>query len=111
MQRLSLFPDIEIKKDVRWVDEGHIVTAAGISAGIDMSLHYHWRKGTGRSLCKWAENTLSIRGYKQITLWVFADNIQSRKFYETIGYLLDGASKILNIGKLLQAVRYLKTLQ
>jgi transcriptional regulator GlxA family with amidase domain len=35
----SMFPDIEIKKDVRWVDEGHIVTAAGISAGIDMSLH------------------------------------------------------------------------
>ena len=34
-----MFPDIEIKKDVRWVDEGHIVTAAGISAGIDMSLH------------------------------------------------------------------------
>ena len=35
----SMFPDIQIKKDVRWVDEGHIVTAAGISAGIDMSLH------------------------------------------------------------------------
>jgi transcriptional regulator GlxA family with amidase domain len=35
----SIFPDIEIIKDVRWVDEGHIVTAAGISAGIDMSLH------------------------------------------------------------------------
>ncbi len=35
----SMFPGIEIKKDVRWVDEGRIVTAAGISAGIDMSLH------------------------------------------------------------------------
>ena len=35
----TMFPDIEIKKDVRWVDEGHVVTAAGISAGIDMSLH------------------------------------------------------------------------
>jgi transcriptional regulator GlxA family with amidase domain len=35
----SMFPDIEIKKDVRWVDEGNVVTAAGISAGIDMSLH------------------------------------------------------------------------
>jgi transcriptional regulator GlxA family with amidase domain len=35
----SMFPNIKIKKDVRWVDEGHIVTAAGISAGIDMSLH------------------------------------------------------------------------
>ena len=35
----SMFPDIVIKEDVRWVDEGHVVTAAGISAGIDMSLH------------------------------------------------------------------------
>ena len=36
---VSMFPDIKIKKNVRWVDEGQIVTAAGISAGIDMSLH------------------------------------------------------------------------
>ena len=35
----SMFPDIELKKDVRWVDEGNVVTSAGISAGIDMSLH------------------------------------------------------------------------
>ncbi|MCP4623560.1 MAG: DJ-1/PfpI family protein [bacterium] len=35
----SMFPDIEIKKGVRWVDQGNIVTSAGISAGIDMSLH------------------------------------------------------------------------
>ncbi|MCP4761028.1 MAG: DJ-1/PfpI family protein [archaeon] len=35
----SMFPDIKIKKNVRWVDEGSVVTAAGISAGIDMSLH------------------------------------------------------------------------
>lgn len=28
-----------IQKNVRWVDEGPIVTAAGISAGIDMGLH------------------------------------------------------------------------
>lgn len=36
---ISMFPDIEIQRDVRWVDEGRIVTSAGISAGIDMSLH------------------------------------------------------------------------
>ncbi len=35
----SMFPDIIIRKNVRWVDEGAVVTAAGISAGIDMSLH------------------------------------------------------------------------
>lgn len=35
----SMFPDIDVQKEVRWVDQGDIVTAAGISAGIDMSLH------------------------------------------------------------------------
>ncbi len=36
---VSMFPDIKIQKNFRWVDEGAIVTAAGISAGIDMSLY------------------------------------------------------------------------
>jgi transcriptional regulator GlxA family with amidase domain len=33
------FPSIEIDELLRYVDEGDIVTSAGISAGIDMSLH------------------------------------------------------------------------
>jgi transcriptional regulator GlxA family with amidase domain len=32
-------PDVEVLSDARFVDEGHIITSAGISAGIDMSLH------------------------------------------------------------------------
>lgn len=33
------YPNVEVLADTRFVDEGHIVTSAGISAGIDMSLH------------------------------------------------------------------------
>lgn len=33
------FPALDVVDDVRWVDNGRIVTSAGISAGIDMSLH------------------------------------------------------------------------
>ena len=33
------FPSLSVKEEVRWVDEGSIVTSAGIAAGIDMSLH------------------------------------------------------------------------
>lgn len=33
------FPAITVLEQTRWVDEGAIVTSAGISAGIDMSLH------------------------------------------------------------------------
>lgn len=33
------YPDIDVQQDVRFVDEGTIITSAGISAGIDMALH------------------------------------------------------------------------
>lgn len=35
----NTYPTIEMIADARVVDEGHIITSAGISAGIDMSLH------------------------------------------------------------------------
>ena len=34
-----MFSNLEVKEQMRWVDEGKIITSAGISAGIDMSLH------------------------------------------------------------------------
>ena len=33
------FPALEVQENLRWVDRGTLVTSAGISAGIDMSLH------------------------------------------------------------------------
>ena len=33
------FPAIKVRRNVRWVDNGPVVSSAGISAGIDMSLH------------------------------------------------------------------------
>ena len=35
----AMFPAVQVVEQRRWVDEGTIVTSAGISAGIDMSLH------------------------------------------------------------------------
>lgn len=32
-------PEATVRRDVRYVDNGHIITAAGIAAGIDGSLH------------------------------------------------------------------------
>src|SRR5262249_16029019 len=34
-----MFPASKVEDGPRWIDEGPIVTSAGISAGIDMSLH------------------------------------------------------------------------
>ncbi len=47
----DMFPDLTVKKDVRWVDQGDVVTSAGISAGIDMSLHLVSRMA-GRTLAE-----------------------------------------------------------
>lgn len=35
----TMFPSLTVLTNKRWVDEGAIVTSAGISSGIDMSLH------------------------------------------------------------------------
>lgn len=35
----ELDPTIQVRGDDRWVDDGDIVTSAGVSAGIDMALH------------------------------------------------------------------------
>jgi transcriptional regulator GlxA family with amidase domain len=43
---LSLGRDIEPQPDKRFVDNGEVVTAAGVSAGIDMALHLVGRLGS-----------------------------------------------------------------
>jgi transcriptional regulator GlxA family with amidase domain len=35
----ALFPATEVLAGVRWIDDGAVISSAGISAGIDMSLH------------------------------------------------------------------------
>ncbi|MFF0516796.1 hypothetical protein [Streptomyces sp. NPDC004250] len=36
---LATLPDVEVRTAQRWVNDGHVVTNAGFSAGIDMALH------------------------------------------------------------------------
>ncbi len=61
----TMFPKLTVKTGVRWVDEGEVVSSAGISAGIDMSLHLV-EKLVGRELAlktarqmdfDWTENS------------------------------------------------------
>jgi GNAT superfamily N-acetyltransferase len=66
----------------------------------------HWRQGTGTLLCRFAEQVLASRGYGEIKLWVLAGNSRARRFYEAMGFKADGASKMLDLGAPLEAVRY-----
>jgi len=53
----------------------------------------HWRKGIGRTLCKWAEAKLVSRGHSVAVLWVFTGNDQACRFYEAMGFAVDGDNK------------------
>lgn len=62
----AMFPALDVKSGVRWVDQGALLSSAGISAGIDMSLHLVERF-TGRALAErtakqlefdWTENPI-----------------------------------------------------
>jgi len=35
----AMFPALDVREDAAWVDNGSVVTSAGISAGIEMALH------------------------------------------------------------------------
>ncbi len=46
----ELDPSVRIRPDERWVDDGDLITSAGVSAGIDMALHLVDRlAGTARA--------------------------------------------------------------
>lgn len=78
--------------------------------GIYLAPQY-WRRGVGRQLCHEAEKMLISRNYRQAVLWVFEGNASARRFYEAMGFEVDGASKTLNPGAPLQAIRYRKRLE
>jgi transcriptional regulator GlxA family with amidase domain len=46
------YPDVDVRADARVVDRGHVITSAGISAGIDMALHVVYRLH-GRETAQW----------------------------------------------------------
>ena len=53
-----------------------------------------WRKGAGRELCRFALRAARLQKYLSVTLWVLASNVAAQKFYETMGFSLDGATKV-----------------
>lgn len=56
----QLFPNVEVIENQRWVEEGRILTSAGISAGIDMSLHIVSRL-EGRELAQQTARQMDYR--------------------------------------------------
>ena len=57
----DMYPNIEIVADERIIDEGHIITSAGVSAGIDMSLHVVSRL-YGADVAAWTARRMENNG-------------------------------------------------
>jgi GNAT superfamily N-acetyltransferase len=71
----------------------------------------HWRSGAGSLLMAGAEELLVARGFAEAILWVLEGNIQGRRFYEAVGWRLDGHDRTIAIGGSdLVEVRYQKAL-
>ena len=78
--------------------------------GIYVSPDY-WRIGIGHRLAQEAERILESRGFDDAVLWVLKSNQRARRFYEAMGFRLDGESKTIDWGTPLKAVRYRKALR
>lgn len=52
-----------------------------------------WRRGIGRSLIRLAESELIEDGYHEAILWTVADYELGYRFYEAVGWALDGATR------------------
>jgi ribosomal protein S18 acetylase RimI-like enzyme len=71
-----------------------------------------WGRGVGNSLLAHAERDLRGHGYAEATLWVFAANHRTRRFYEAAGWQPDGTEKTETIGGAdLSEVRYRKSIR
>ena len=70
----------------------------------------YFRQGIGSYAMDFAFEKARSLGKTAMTVWVFAENINSIKFYEKCGFVADGKTKILNCGKDLEAVRMRKDL-
>ena len=52
------------------------------------------RIGAGKVLCCHASAQARKQGYKAITLWISASNSNAMRFFESLGFVRDGAVKI-----------------
>lgn len=67
----------------------------------------HWGRGAGQALLDHGQRQLVTAGYRELRLWVLADNARARRFYEACGWAFDGAEQTYQTGGVvLPEVRY-----
>jgi GNAT superfamily N-acetyltransferase len=65
----------------------------------------YYRQGIGSQAMEFAYKIARDSGKTVMVVWVFAENINSIKFYEKCGFTADGKTKTYDMGKVMEAVR------
>lgn len=73
-------------------------------------LPIYWGQNVGSDLLDWGIKEIQDKGYKKIILWVLEENSRARKFYEKMGFIRDGVTRVINVGKELTDLRYIRNL-
>lgn len=68
----------------------------------------YYRRGIGTQAVEFAFGLAREWGKSFMTLWVFAENVNSIKFYEKMGFTPDGKTKPHDFGKILGSIRMRK---
>lgn len=68
------------------------------------------RRGIGTKAMEFAIEKARETGKSRMILWVFAENINSIRFYESLGFAADGATKLYNCGKEMKCIRMKKVI-
>lgn len=67
-----------------------------------------WGSGVAKELIEWGINEILKENFTNIELWVLEENIRARKFYEKMGFKHDNTLQIINMGRELKELRYIK---
>lgn len=67
-----------------------------------------WGSGIAQELMEWGINEILKENFTNIELWVSEENIRARKFYEKMGFTHDNTVQIIDMGKELKELRYIK---
>ena len=70
-----------------------------------------WGAGAGSALMDFCVGELRVRGYTHATLWVLADNVAARAWYERRGWAFDGTHTTFTVaGQELDECRHARSL-
>ena len=101
-----------IRRDGKTVGIMRIAPPQDDDTGDDFyELHYiylhpdYYRQGIGTKAMAFAFDIARNLGKKYMVVWVFADNVNSVKFYEKCGFQADGKTAMRDFGKMLTSIR------